>query len=494
MTTPNDIRRPPHKPRRRSSSRLHGGIHMHNLFCKRRLAAEAGFVLPSAIAVLLVLAMLTGAAIALSTRTSSSTTRDDNVKAALEAAEAGLQVASYRLTQLEPKEKECINGSGYETPSGKKVEATEIIYCKMSSEEPLGNKAYFQFQVSLPLETGANCAGTVGAIPTGYVVRCLTSEGMVSSVHQRLSMRVESKAGESLFTTKGIEGLKEVKISGSVKVPAVVSSNEKIIGEGSAAFDKGFELCPEKGTFKPAAGKERNASGVTVGGVGGMLANPPLEVTRASGCPLKAPYPSNHATAASNEDSRIGKEDEFFTEGKAANKFTGSPNYELTLASNARLTLGGSKYYFCNFHAERNSRLKIAPTAKVAIFIDSPEDKESKCPKGTGKFEGEGEFIVENEAKTPAALLIDVYGKGPFTFANGSSLEGSIYAPEAEVKINGGTKFKGGIVGSVVHIENGTGIFEWSEEAASWTNGVPTAYGRKAWQQCGPSSSPSEGC
>ena len=64
---------------------------MSNLALRRRLAGQSGFILPTAIIVLFALALLTGVAIDVSVQTSSSTSRDDNTKAALEAAEAGLR-------------------------------------------------------------------------------------------------------------------------------------------------------------------------------------------------------------------------------------------------------------------------------------------------------------------------------------------------------------------------------------------------------------------
>jgi Tfp pilus assembly protein PilX len=453
-----------------------------NLKC--RLASEAGFVLPMAIIVLFVLTVLAGAAIMVASQTSTSTTRDDNTKAALEAAEAGLRVADYRLNTLKPEETKCITGSAVVTPTGG--------YCEDASAENLGNGATFEYWTTPALKLSEKCAGqTVTEIKAGLAQRCITSVGTVNGISQRVTTRVESAAGESLFQIKGIVGLTEVKISGNVKVPAVIASNEKIIGEGSANFERGFELCPPKGTFTPTAGAERNASGVKIGGVGGMAANPPLEKTRnESECPLKAEPPNNHTTEVSNEDYRIGITDKL--EGTTA---WSEANHELTLKSNGKLTLAGSKYYLCNFKATNNSRLKIAPTAKVEIFIDSPSDPFGKCKAGTGKFEGEGEFIVENEAKNPAALLIEMYGVGPFALKNGSALEASIYAPEAEVNINGGTGFKGGIVGNKVHLTNGANIIEWSEEVMSLTNGKPGPFGRKAWEQCTPSgTTPQEGC
>ena len=88
---------------------------MRHLNLKRRLVDEAGFVLPSAIIVLFVITILTGAAISVAVQTSTSTTRDNNVKAEIAAAEAGLQVASYRLSKLEPGNTQCISESKTES-------------------------------------------------------------------------------------------------------------------------------------------------------------------------------------------------------------------------------------------------------------------------------------------------------------------------------------------------------------------------------------------
>jgi Tfp pilus assembly protein PilX len=462
-------------------------IYMRNLNFKRRLADEAGFVLPSAIIVLFILTILTGAAIGVAVQTSTSTTRDNNVKAELAAAEAGLQVATYRMSQLGPKETECITGAANAAP-------TSGVYCAGSSAEPLGNGATFQYWTSKALTSG-ECAGKAITTESGITQRCIISEGLVNSVKPgvRLQTRVTAPPGESLFSVHGVLGLSEVKVTGSVKVPAVVASNEKIIGEGSANFEKGFELCPPKGSFKPAAGGERKKSGVKIAGKN-PEADPELEKTRKEGppeCLFAAKLPASHATEASNEDSRIGTTDKL-TGGKWS-----EAKHELTLEGISELTLAGSKYYFCNFKMPSGGpKLKIAAGAKVEIFIDSNEDKESKCGAETGHFEVGGGSKVENETKNPADLLIEIYGKGIFSLANGSekTLEAAIYDPGGEVEIVGGPKFKGGIVGNIVHLENGSNFYEWNEELNSLANGNPNAYSRKAWEQCTPGSGAAEGC
>src|SRR4051794_24859429 len=138
-------------PRHQPSSRTgNGAIEM--LTFKRRLADQAGFVLPTAIIVTMIVTVLAGAAITVSTQTSKSTTRDVSTKAALEAAEGGLQVASYRINHLKPEAANCITGSAEAAPQG------GTVYCASSSTESLGNSASFQYWTTKALSAGEKCA------------------------------------------------------------------------------------------------------------------------------------------------------------------------------------------------------------------------------------------------------------------------------------------------------------------------------------------------
>lgn len=455
---------------------------------KRRLADEAGFVLPTAIIVLMIVTVLAGAAITVSTQTSKSTTRDVGTKAALEAAEGGLQVASYRLNQFKPEPANCVTGTAEAAP------ASGSVYCTGSSTESLGNGATFQYWTTKALSAGEKCAGQTIAAKAGIAQRCVTAEGKASGVETgaRLQTRIESSVGESLFTIKGILGLEEVKVSGSVKATAIVASNKKIVGEGGATFEKGFEICPG-GTFKPAVGAERNSSGVTVGTVkGGFVGDPPLEITRSSGCPIEAKIPASHATAGENDDIRITNHTDVRTENTGgAVEFTGPTKNMLTLKSSGTLALAGSKYYFCSVKLQNSSVLEIVKASKVEIFIDSHANN-SNCPEGSGSFKVEGAAKIKNE-NGPGALLIEMAGKGPFSVANGGSLAASVFAPEAEVLLSGSGTLTGAVVGAKVKLEAGSFIFgEESGELKVGNEG--SAYSRKGWEQCSPGTGASAGC
>jgi Tfp pilus assembly protein PilX len=454
----------------------------------RRLADEAGFVLLTAVIVLFIITILVGAAVTVATQTSKSTTRDNSAKSALEASEGGLRVANYRVSQFKPEEAKCITGTAEASPLGGSV------YCEGSSVESLGNSATFQYWTTKALSTGEKCAGETIAVKSGVAQRCITSEGKVNGVTPgtRLQTRVESAVGESLFSIDGILGLEEVLVNGSVTATAVVASNLKIKGEGSATFSKGFELCPG-GTFKPAVGAERQHSGVTVGTVtGGSVGYPPLEITRSSGCPIEAKLPAEHATSAVNDDIRITNGTDVRSENTAgAVEFTGPNKNLLTLKSKGKLKLAGSKYYFCNVTVQNSGVLEIETGAKVEIFVDSHANN-ANCPEGSGAFKVEGSASIKNP-NGPGALLIEIAGKGPFNVLNGGSLAASVYAPEAEVVLSGSGTLTGAVVGAKVKLEAGSFIFgEESEQLLVGKEGG--TYSRKGWEQCTPGSGASEGC
>jgi Tfp pilus assembly major pilin PilA len=437
-----------------------------------RFAAELGFVMPVALIVLFVVAVLTAIAIVVATQTSSSTTRDTSVKAEVEAAEAGLQVATYRLSQLRPTETECIN----ESQRVAATKSTEAERCKDGAES-LGNGATFQYWTTLPEPAGGeSCGGRqVTAIP-GKVQRCIAAEGIVNGVTPgvRLQVRVLGPPGEALFPIPGITGLEEFTASGGTISGGQAGSNRLIKISGGANLAHGYALGPH-GTFVHE---------------GGATWSPPEEKRSEE---LVSKLPANHATSTNNDDARITKGEDTMSGTAEFN----STNDELTLASNSKLTLTGSKYFFCSISTSNNSELIIPAGKQIQIFIGSPEEPSKFCPSGSGTWEThKGEFIVNNQAKDPSALLIEMFGKGPINLGNGTKLEyASIVAPGSEVILTGNTKLSGALVGAKVHLERGFS-YEWNEKdlALASANAGPYSRGSESWEQCADGSGPSEGC
>src|SRR5579864_3285017 len=75
---------------------------------KTRAGDETGLVLVIVLFVILIAGLLAGAVVAGAIHTNDSTNRDANLKAAVGAADAGLQVATYRLNMLAPTAGNCV--------------------------------------------------------------------------------------------------------------------------------------------------------------------------------------------------------------------------------------------------------------------------------------------------------------------------------------------------------------------------------------------------
>lgn len=442
--------------------------------------SDSGFVMPLVVMVLFVVAILAAVSVTVATQASKSSTRDTATKTALAAAEAGLQLAAYRIDEMKPNENECITST-----------TTEVKELCEGSTETVAGGASYKYWTTNRLTSTSTCVGTYTA---GVTQRCITAEGSVSGLPKavRLQTRVEAAVGEKLFSVRGILGLTEVIVSGSVKATAVVASNTKIEGKGSANFEKGFEVCPG-GKFTPTAGSERNKSGVKIAGVGGMESVPSLEKTRsASECPITAALPASHPTSLENEDIRITNGQDPNTGEAAHLKYTSS-THTLEAGANVNLTLKGSKYYFCKFLINSNGIVKIASGAKVEIFIDSHEDN-STCPSAASDtFVIEGNAHMENP-NGATSLLIEVLGKGKVAIENSGSLKANIYAPEAEIKLSGSGTLTGAIVGNKIFLEAGSFVFSEEDESFTVSGSSTSGYSRSAWEQCTAGTGTAAGC
>jgi Tfp pilus assembly protein PilX len=442
---------------------------------RRLIASEAGIALPAAVIVLSIMTTLTAAAVTVSVSTSSSTKRDDNRKAALEAAEAGLKVGTYRLTLINPTinpEKPTENPSCV-GQSSKEETTTSTGYCE-SKEEELGNGAKFKFWTTPVLSETGKCVGgvvtnTIGTSPLAQ--RCVIAQGTVGNVTRRVASRVATFIATPLFPVHGMTGLEGVTLKGKDNVISALGSNKEITGVGVDTGSGEIVLGPSGSYSLPA--------GFTVTG----------KTVEPSPLVLSPVAPQNSATT--NDNERI-------TSGLDAH--TGKVEYEpknreLSLTGNATLKIGGGTgiYNFCSFSAAANSELTVTAPAKVEIIIDSPEDPGSGCPAGTGTFSFSGS--LSNPSNDPTALKIFVYGAGTDTYAGKVSAAATIFAPKATLVMQGNSTLTGGVAAKNIEV-GGTVNFTWDKREETLQATPVTQYYRTAWEECSASteSGPQAGC
>jgi Tfp pilus assembly protein PilX len=449
---------------------------------KRRLTGDAGFVLPTALIVLLILLLLTGAAIAVATQTSTSTTRDDNTKAALEAAEAGLHTASYRLSKLEPKPTSCINDKAV-------VESN----CE-SGSEPLGNGATFEYWTTKGLAAGESCSGETISAQEYVTQRCITSVGKVNGVQRRLQARVALNR-PPLFEINGIFGYKSVSIKQASELKGAIGTN------GTVTLTNGDTVTE---VVLGPSGKLEGSGAQTVSRVAKAFerARVPIgESATSATTTAECIPPTNGEAAGKNCDFLITNGTDTST-GVTFNAATRA----LTLKENASsMVLKGGIYNFCSFVAEgNNSKIETVLGERVEIFIDSAQRAGSGCTKSQSPGSGtlslaKNGLSIKNPNPNATYLQIYVYdgSGGTIEIKNNSASEfyGTIVAPESKLIIGNGGSFIGAIIANELELANGFN-FTWEGKIRELLKET-TSYERKAWEECPPThtgTNPGEGC
>ncbi|MGH2917442.1 MAG: hypothetical protein ACRDLS_02420 [Solirubrobacteraceae bacterium] len=170
----------------------------------RRAGGDGGFVLPGSIALLVIMLVLTGAAIGLSLQSLDTSNRDRRVVRALQAADAGVDVAIFRLNHMlvagsssavlgavpnAVQSLGCtsVNVLGVYTISQVSPSAPQV-YCPSeggASDSVQG--ATYSYQVS----TAINVTGSLGDL----LVRSIVATGASGNVQRRVLVKVRAVIG-----------------------------------------------------------------------------------------------------------------------------------------------------------------------------------------------------------------------------------------------------------------------------------------------------------
>ncbi len=128
---------------------------------RKLIKEENGMALPVVLSLMLLLSMLVAVAVSSAVSVSNGTGGDDRYKRALYAAEAGLQVASYRMNQFSPAQlptTSCLSDTVVSPTAGE---------CRAATLVSLGNGAPYSYRVTPVLgPTGATACAVVPARTT----------------------------------------------------------------------------------------------------------------------------------------------------------------------------------------------------------------------------------------------------------------------------------------------------------------------------------------
>jgi hypothetical protein len=478
---------------------------------RRLLREQTGVALPAALGVLVVVGTLSAGTFAVSSRLNDTSSASRDAKRALQAADAGLEAAMFRMNDIGLQSvSKCFTTSAVDPGTGTDpdVGGTPAAGECAGVDESLGNNSSYTYYVTPALDDGDECAGLPvhHTDPNGHVTitqRCVTSIGEVNGERRRIQARVASYIGTQLFPVGGILAINGIKVKNTAIVSGVLGSNGQIELGNNSYVAGGIKLGTSS-TPPPTLG-----NGSTLGG-------PVTYRTEAEGAYVLAPVDMGN-TATVNDNGRISSGQD--TGSNVTYTNTAAAPRTLTIANNGSLTLGGGTYNFCKVTLGNNSYITIAAGAKIRFFLDSPDRAGSGCiptsPATTtaaqARAAGFGGMVLgqgSNFNNPGHAINFQIYmygytdGTHKVEFNNSQAVNAAIYAPSSELIWNNTAGITGAVAASKVDFKNsatfawagGSGQFDLSELRTD----TVSVYYRMAWTECRQrrtaTSDPESGC
>jgi hypothetical protein len=474
----------------------------------RLLREQRGIALPAALGVLVVVGVLSSATFAVSSRLNDSSTADRDAKRALQAADAGLEAAMFRMNDVGFQTiSQCFTttgvapGTGTDPYTGSTAAAGQCA----GVQDDLGNNSSYTYYVTPALTDTDVCAGLPvhNIDPSGKVTvtqRCVTSIGQVNGQRRRIQARVASYIGTQLFPIGGILAINGIKAQNNSIVSGVLGSNGQIDLGNNSVVSGGIKLGTSS-TPPPILG-----NGSTLGG-------PVTYRSEAEGAFVLAPVDMGN-TATVNDNGRITSGQDSGSNVTYTN--TAAAPRTLSIGNNGSLTLGGGTYNFCKVTLGNNSYITISAAAKIRFFLDSPDRSGSGCiPSGQtaaqARTNGYGRMFLgqgSNFNNPGPSINFQIYmygysdGSHKVDFFNAANMNAAIYAPSSELVWNNTGGITGAVSASKVEFKNsakftwggGSGQFDLSELRTD----TVSVYYRMAWTECRrvrtTTSDPESGC
>ncbi len=518
---------------------------------KRALAAENGIAVPIALCVLLLTLVLGSVATAVALRANHFVNRDTSSKAAIEAADAGMRTAVYRLNTYDPQQNNCpTEPTNYAVGTNGAPTATLCPADGPDVPQGLSNGATFSYWISRVMQPVDTCTGpTLSSTTSTVAQRCITSVGTAYGQTARVQERVAAYSSAPAFPA-AIFGTKSVTIGNNVTIisdtagsPALLGTNGILTaggkGGGTTQID-GYQL-------PPGASLQLGKNVTNLGPTTGIPAPYPVPTpiypfTTAQN--TASPYDTATTAQAgtcnqqeatnlgwsgtwvqTNCDYEIGRgitypgclSSRLLVPDCAPNAGLSSTYFSQTgrtlyLPNNSSLVLQGGYYNFCSLYLSNNSSISVANGGQATVFIDSPSDPNSGCStSNSAQGVAPGTFTMsQNATFNPLGSALNaqilVYGdqtntppNNTVTLQNNGNSSFALLAPFSNVSDSpsNNTTFKGAIAGYTVTLGNASNFTYEADTSSFQSTAIPIFY-PSYWEQCptpsSTSSDPTSGC
>ena len=362
---------------------------------KLRIGDQRGSSLTVAILSLALMMTLGGLGLQAAISALRQSSKQTDVKRALQAADAAVEAATYAVARLDlggtlkvdplnPNTlltQNCVatvdTGGEFDLvplPTGTGTDPQGNRWCPATSPEAMpggdaesSDGATFSYRVSqLARVNLGSCVGGTGISLQRYVVGVGRSGDEVRRVWARLAAPIAVLSGAAVQSSSSTVAL---QLSGAARIVGGAQANANITGSPSQTI---------VGNAVPGPGMSVNTPGPSVTGSRGPACAPFTipEVEQGN-----APVANQNAMYTTDcVSSLLGVQ----ITCTGADKVAYDPaTRTLTLSGNARATLTGSTYSYCSIVLEGHGMLRIPSTSpNVRIFLDDP----ANCKDASGKY------------------------------------------------------------------------------------------------------------
>ena len=388
------------------------------------LSAEAGFAVPIVMIGLVVVFALASVTVMASVGAQRGTVRDQQSKAALAAAEAGVSEALLHYNRIPvTTATPCLVGS----PAAPAAAAAGG-WCQGVTR---------------------NLTGVEGATFTYWVLPStgqieIVSQGSIDGVTRRVDVVARSSSGLQPFTgLAGVIGLDFINMNSNGRITANVATNGDITMNSNA---------------------ELNCSYARIGVGRAVITNSNAHYS----CPSPDQGPTSLPPINQGDVATNNSNGNFF----GVDTYTsGAPSWnpttrQLTLNSNTTLTMRGSNYSFCRLTLNSNSQIIVPSGGSVSMYFDTPEACGLSSPATQLSLNSNSRIAVTGANATQVALLF----AGSDTRVTRATLNSNtqanlaceqdfvIYAPRTAITLNSNSYFCGAMAGKSIQLDSNADI------------------------------------
>ena len=423
----------------------------------RRLSDERGVALPVAMAVLFVVAGLATVAARAAIVSNNQSFRDNNVKRAAQAANAGLQAAIYQLNLMQPSSTQCVHRTGAAGAlSNAALQADN--WCTPQTEDH-GDGASHTFQVSGP---------TVLTTSTGLSVdqRKIVSFGTVNGVRRRATLTVNAGRGAPIFPPGYAVAVRDsINLKNNADISGHIGSN------GTITVKNNFNTC---GNVTPGPGKKASL-GQNFTQCPGYNTTPAAEPFDLQPVDISKATPNDNVRLTNMKAGSGTPQDTC----SSCSKITWSSATRALTIDNATWNPTGNVYLFCRFDLKSGAKVQIAArSTPLFIYIDSPENCGGSSGMGSVLLDG----TFTNLYSPAHAIAILVAGSATKATSvdlpnNDANSPIGIYAPNSTVTQQNNVNFTGAVVSKTLDVKNNAN-FTWHDSI----NGLLSGSGIRFFQ------------